>query len=81
MNQEDKNPGKSIFVYFDMTFLTNLNFTDEKSISNLEKIQLDISNWRIGKNQVQIDRRIELINTKAERLRLLKYKVSPYAPF
>ena len=24
MNQKDKNPGKSIFVHFDMTFLTTL---------------------------------------------------------
>jgi hypothetical protein len=63
MNQKDKNLGKSIFVHFDMKFLTTLTgifdfsnlifqtwFLQVKNpVQTWKKVQLDISNWRIGK--------------------------------
>ena len=70
VNQRNGNLGNSIFVHFEMTFLTTLtgildfaNLIFQTGIFSqfklVKKIKLDISNWRmskIPKIPVQIDR-------------------------
>jgi hypothetical protein len=70
MNQKDKNLGKSIFVYFDMTFLTTLTgiFDFANSIFQTWILQAKnpVQTWKKNpagyfklenwKNQVQINR-------------------------
>ena len=71
VNQRNGNLGNSIFVHFEMTFLTTLigilDFAKLLFQTGIfsqfklgKKIKLDISNWRMSKNPkvpVQIERR------------------------